>query len=296
MALLKGYVCAADEVWRLQNKKDPDCLLFMKAADEGHYRTRGNTRQGLYAIAPSGQLLASINTNNVGAVARMLEDGLEAWNKLPRAQRYLRPAPTDKIARGADRFPTDGLALKVTVRDLPRPGVAPFKDWRGSAWNVDYAWFNKAEMEQLLPKHVARGVKHSWPQPLIARLMRLHLVDAVRGQTDGYSKEQVEKAELSLVVKGVKRGVAELALSGATRMVAGSRGIEAKLVGSATFDLKRQQFKSFTLVAAGKRWGQTRFNFRNNDTDEAPIGALFALCPDTPQDRVAPAIFWEYGW
>ena len=81
VALVKNFVPVADEVHRLQTVKDPEGLLFQKIAEQGHYAGFGppkhtGTRQGTYAAAPSGILLASINSNDPARMAEMLEKAL----------------------------------------------------------------------------------------------------------------------------------------------------------------------------------------------------------------------------
>ena len=64
LKLAAQFVPAADEVFRMQNLKtgtDPECRLFQKFAELGHYRQPGTTRQGTYCATPSGILLASIS-------------------------------------------------------------------------------------------------------------------------------------------------------------------------------------------------------------------------------------------
>ena len=61
-------------------------------AEQGHYagRTRPtNTRQGIYAAAPSGVLLASVNTRSAERMAAMLEEALAAGRSpFPRAEAF----------------------------------------------------------------------------------------------------------------------------------------------------------------------------------------------------------------
>jgi hypothetical protein len=62
-----------------------------------------------------------------------------------------------------------------------------------------------------------------------------------------------------------------------------------RLLGKATFDMTKERFLTFELVALGTRWGSTQNNSRRGDLDEAPIGLLFTLAGDSPCERVAPA-------
>ena len=73
--LLGSFVTVADEVGRLQRGDDAECRLFQGFCEQGHYGGRTlptRTRQGIYAIAPSGRFLASINATQPDRIAAML--------------------------------------------------------------------------------------------------------------------------------------------------------------------------------------------------------------------------------
>lgn len=316
------FVTVADEVGRLQRGKDPECLFFQGVAEQGHYKGRTtptDTRQGIYAFAPSGAFLASINTRSARDMARMLESALEKWKTLSREERLGAADPraaASAIRRYEALFPEGGLALRVTSRDLPRKdGTEPRsrRDWRAHAWNQDTAWFKKEEARAFLPPGDAMkpGDRHAVPAPLATRIVRAHLVDNVRGQTTTYDQADVVAAELSSVVESVSGGRVTLRLEGKTRAVkkgtwpvAGfedmnepkptERGVETALLGRAEFDLAAGRFAAFELVASGTRWGATQYNGREDDFGPAPIAFVFA--PDEGASAVAPAGHWIYGW
>jgi hypothetical protein len=72
------------------------------------------------------------------------------------------------------------------------------------------------------------------------------------------------------------------------------RGLDAALLGRATFDQGLGRFVAFELVADGERFGGTQYNARGDDLGPTPIGFVFVLAGD--DERVEPASFWEYGW
>src|SRR5262249_44593768 len=157
---------------------DPECTLFQKMAEQGHYGGRPGTRQGTYAAAPSGMLLASINSNDPARIAQMLERALAKWETLSREERLLPDDPQKQHPdprRPERHYPKDGLVLHVFTRDLPRE--TPDTGWRGKAWNQDFAWFTKAEARQFLPAPAQAGQKRDLPASLIQRIARCHLVD-----------------------------------------------------------------------------------------------------------------------
>jgi hypothetical protein len=290
----------------MQNLKtgtDPECRLFQKFAELGHYRTPGATRQGTYCVSPSGVLLASINSNDPRRILDLLEKSLAKWETLSREERLL---PTDprkqlsEIKRPERYYPEHGLVLNVTSRDMPRDeGEVKAKEpkaarasWRETAWNQDFAWFTKAEARQFLPAEPMVGAKQDVPVSVINRIACAHLIDNVRGQTSPFDESQIKKARLTAEVTAVDGNAVTLRFDGETSTaVDGPRqhSLDMRLLGKATFDLTKGRFVGFELVAVGVRAGRTQLNGRRGDTDPTPIGILFTLAGDGPCERIAPA-------
>jgi hypothetical protein len=315
--LVSSFIPAADEVGHLQSGKDPECRLFQKIAEQGHYAGRSrptSTRQGTYATTATGELLASWNNNDPRFVARKLQQALAAWDKRKAEKRDSAGQPgleADKLNR-ADRFyPEGGLVLRVNTRDLPRERPVD-KQW-ANAWNQDFAWFTRDEAHQFLPERAKVGDEHTIPRPLVERLVRLHLLDNVRGQTSPFPANAVEEARLAVKVTAIKDDVASLRVEGTTRAVqrgkwpirgfrdmnqptAQERGLDLKLLGHARYDLKQGRFVDFEVVAIGQRWGGTQYNGRGRDLGSAPFGATLTLAGDARASRVSPEHFWGYGW
>lgn len=265
-----------------------------------------NTKQGIYAVSPSGVFLASTNTIDADPMADMLRKALDKWKTLSKQERLLSEDPSQaKLDRSENRYPKDGLALKVVSRDMPRTGVP--NDWRANAWNIDYAWFRKEEMASMLPKDWSKGASVAWPEALAKRLVRFHLLDNVRGQTDAYEDKDVVEAALKTEVTKVAKGVVTLRFEGSTKASTTSkwpgadpdpqtRGLGTRILGSATYDPQKGRFTAFELVAVGTRWGASRFNFREDDRKVAPIGFVLSMAADKPAERVPPAFIFSYGW
>jgi hypothetical protein len=299
--LAAKFVPAADEVHHLQMGGDPECRLFQKFAEHGHYggRARASTRQGTYAATPSGVFLASINSNDPERVAAMLRRALAKWETLSQAERLLPTDPRTQTAavRRAERYyPADGLVLSVTARDLGREVAETETDWRAKAWNQDYAWFTKAEARQFLPAKPEVGQTHGLPAPVVRRIACAHLVDNVRGQTTPFEDDHVKTARLTAEVTAVAGDAISLKLTGETLTTDGGtpgHGLDTRLLGTATYDVAKERFVAFELVAVGTRWGGTRFNFRRGDLDAAPMGVVFTLAGDSPGERVAPAFYYH---
>ncbi|MCA8952293.1 MAG: hypothetical protein KDE27_22470 [Planctomycetes bacterium] len=302
--LLAKFVTVADEVGRLQRGGDAECDLFRGFCEEGHYGGRTaptNTRQGIYAVAPSGRFLASVNTTDPTRMARMLETALARWAELSPTERGLDRTARERLAgtsRFEDRYPTDGLVLAEYLRDLEPAADTGGDDWRAAAWNEDQVWFTRAEGAALVPPApLAVGARCDVPVRLVRRLARLHLVDSVRGQTPAFGRDDVEVAELTSECVAIDGERVTLRLAGRTR-VRGQRGghdrgVATELTGRAEYDVATGSFTAFELLAVGERWGATQYNERPEATDPTRIGFAFVLAPaDHP--RVAPAFWWQY--
>lgn len=287
---------AADEVYRLQGRDDPECQLFQYVARQGHYASKGGSQQGIYCLAPSGILLASVNATEAAPVAQMMRRALTAWNKLPRERRLLSQDPngwTGRLDRNERYYPVGGLILRQYMRDLPHKLLPT--DWRGKAWNQDIVWFRREEAAQFLPSKFEVGANSLLPSALIRRLARAHLVDAVRGQTRAFTESEIKMAYLKCTITGVKGNRIEVRFDGETRADSGSHGMALKLLGGGAYDLNAQKFLRFELVAAGNRWGGTQYNYRFNEPP-SPIGFAFTLAGDSLSDYLAPQLFGAYGW
>ncbi len=72
--------------------------------------------------------------------------------------------------------------------------------------------------------------------------------------------------------------------------------MRTRLRGLATYDLKKERFVSFELVALGVRTGRTQFNGRRNDPGPTRVGFLFHLAPTGW--RIPPAFVnvYEVAW
>lgn len=298
------FVCAADEVWRLQRGSEADCVFFQKAVNGGKRITDRGTRQGTWVFAPDGTLLGRINTRKIEDVRALLEASLTAFAALPETARRL-PEGVELTPghRWEDSCPADGLVLVRTARDLAPEGLAGA---RPSTWNRDFAWFSRAEIAEAT-RDLGVGDRRAWPL-LARRLARFHLVDNVRGQTIPYADEEVERAHLVATVTARVGNALVLRLEGETLAVAGGpwllgdnlwkptqehpHGIETRLRGRAVLDSDAGRFTSFELVAVGRRFGVTDNNARWREPEASRLAFALTLAP--PEPRVAPTFVALY--
>ena len=296
--LAAEFVVVADACDRMQKEfcKDEDALLFQKFAKQRTIKNgnRGGA-QGHYAVTPSGELLAASSSANYEVLVEMMKQGLAKWKTLPREKRLLAEAPDPKAAekwrQKENLYPDDGLILRVVARDQKR------ERWPDS--NLDYAWFRKGEARAMLPDKPKKGAKHNVPDELVERLARFHLLDNVHALNyTFFPKEAIKNALLTSTVLQIEGDLVSLSFEGETRasLVSPKKiGYEPKLLGRAAFNLKKQKFVSFELVAVGLRWGLGNCNRRHNPTP-ALMGIVFTLAGDSQAERLPPAFISRYGW
>lgn len=298
--MTKKFVVSTDEVWRLQRGDDPDCVFFQAMAEQGHYGGRpGASRQGIYVCSPGGKFLASVNSTDPQRVLQMLQRGLQRWNELPLGDRNLVDSTqVQPRHRWEDSFPQDGLVLTMFTRDLPPSGDVTQS--RASKWNQDPVWFSHAEARQWLPAVMEQGKEYPLPNALAMRLIRLHLVDMVKGQSQTFSKNEIQKSRVRLKISELTKDHAKVSIAGETYAEStresrrtSRHGVQTQLRGTAVFDLGTRQFTKFDLVAIGTRWGHTRFNGRRRDSEQSYVGFVFTLAdPGIPP--IAPAFIAQY--
>lgn len=306
---MAAFIPVADNCSRTQNRQDAVGQFFNKVAEQGHYggRTKPtNTRQGSYACSAAGDLLDSVNTRDAARMCQMMRKALERWQQTVPPATPLPPPQTPATATSA--YPSNGLVLKLYVRDLPRP-----EGETDPRHNIDYVWFTKEEAASLLPLDLHLQQLYSIPQHLTRRLARFHFVDRARGESPHWNAEEVKQASLTLTLEHLDDRLARFDLGGtinntappsmATNPFSGQqvdmeRGIALTLQGSALYNRRQESFERFDLLATGTCWGATPYNARFDDLQPTPIGfalerAGTSLIEQTPPQALGANYFSE---
>lgn len=267
-------------------------------ANNGHYGhlAKGKSRQGTYVFTADGEFLSSINSLSADRVLDTIKDGLKKWEEIPEAQRAPKEVAVELKPkhRWEDSYPKDGLVFTVYSRDLP-PNATPSAQ-RRPTWNRDSAWFSKEESQKLIPENLKSGQTFDFPKFFVSRLVKLHFVDAVKGQTEAFNESEIKGSSIRGKVTGQTKDKLTIEINGNTRgdsQRGWKYGVESKLKGFVEYDIAQKKFSRFDLVALGQRWGRTRFNGRRNETKPSPIGFSFEITkPD--EAIVVPGIMWSY--
>jgi hypothetical protein len=307
------FVPVAENCSPLQSQRDAKGEFFRLVAEQGHYAGRTyptSTRQGYYTFTADGRVLGAMNSRDAERMVDLMQTALRRWSMLEDgafpALGSAAEAVPDYVPARPDRFPADGLVLRLAARDLPREQDTRKEDWRKHAWNLDYAWFSAGEASALVPEPVV-GAKRQAPWEVLRRLARFHLRDFVRGEPSAWPEEAFREGKLEAVVTSVRGDHVQLALRGAIRLQHEARwarpedgeerryncGFEPALAGEATWDRAQGRFTAFALVAAGPRYGTNQYNNRADDLGPAPLGVAFTLAGSAPRDRTPPHQIWH---
>lgn len=262
--------------------------------------------QGLYIITPSGQLIAGTTEHsNPTLVLAEMRKGLEAYRRLPKSERLLDRVPspkTDKIEVEADTAepPEGGLILRMVTRGLAESGIDRDDTRHRFFYKLDRVWLTREQARSLVPSPATVGPRKPIGRPALAIITRLHLGVFVQ-PNPAWNAEDVQSAELTSEVTAVRGDVVELRLQGSARYAANSqynqRRYDPTLLGRATYNTRRQQFESFTLVALGTHMvgnaGEDQRVF-GRGPQSIPLGALFTLNGTNVNDQIPPEHLDQY--
>ena len=304
IAATRDFVCAVDEVWRLQRGTDAESKHFQQMANQGHYGGGGGTRQGIYVLTADGTFLASSNHLSADKALSTFAAGLEAWKRTTKAQRTLPADWTLPRKRWEDSLPPDALILRSWNADLGEGA-------QRERLNRDHVWFTREEARGWLPAKPAQGDEHVVSQGITERLARFHLVDNVRGQTLPFAPQDVTGSRIVTHVTAVRDDEVAFTIHGETRAKTDGtwlmgdndwkptekfpRAVTTRIVGRGTFLRNKGTFSRLEFVAVGERTGRTNLNGRpKGDVGPAAIGWVFELVPQKPTTRIAPAFVDVY--
>src|SRR4051812_39733360 len=128
--------------------------------------------QGMYIITPSGKLIAGGNRSlDVEATLNDMRKGLDAYAKLPRADRLLSRAPDPKKdrmfpERDRPQPPVHGLVLRVVGRGFEE-NIAEGCQLAPKYYSIDRLWYTREEAMQFLPEILKPGEKKRITGPVL---------------------------------------------------------------------------------------------------------------------------------
>lgn len=305
--LLKDkFIPVVGDDWYQRRRKDDVGRFFRSVVDQtwkaGNWEAQGgggDNRQGIYCFTASGRMLTEMK--NVGSMPRELEavlrGALRGWNALPEEAR--RPGaiaiPDPSLDPAFHRpVPAGALVLREYQRGLKRDaaGALSVHDFTFNDTPVwaqrDRVWVLDAEWKAMLPSTPAAGDVVDVPPALVRRLVRYHVVEALRGEPGKWSSKQIREAVFKLTVASATETDLRMHLQGSVKLGGEKVGLEGTLAGVLVVDRARKAFTRFDLALVADAWGA--LNPHNGVSREGrnPVGFWFELGAGADVDRVPP--------
>ena len=275
----------ADECWDLRPpdwfnrewlKTPKSTKLFEKYlgnAPDGLVPEKPATSQGTYSMTAEGDYLA-------GAFARvnrkqtivLLEKALGEFQKRGEA---MKPVPENKLPFYMGEEPRKGwLKLQLGYRDLPRGENRLVQaKWMERPVNLG---FLDLKPEEVASFRVGEGENKTLPESLVKKISQQALKDSARGQCN-VVKKSFQGGEWTVREISREGDKQLLELRGKSRLEGKGRTFEPAVFGRLEYDLGKERFTRFDVVAVGQRRGAAKHNFRDQDRDAAPLGVAIRL-------------------
>ncbi|MGB0685190.1 MAG: hypothetical protein ACPGQD_03250 [Planctomycetota bacterium] len=306
--VMEKLIPVADDLRRVARAEDPEGRFVQALLAQVEDASDGVV---LIAAADGSVLASCTQAVDTATLLATLREGLAAYESLdPATRRTLPEGGVASAGRIEGRFPVDGLAFEVFLRDLPpavgEGEVAPGPDHPASpTWSRDYLWFSREEMTRFLPDPSSSRLSSSGPIPdeLAARLAGLALHDHLHGSGTPVPPEAIQGASLRLRTQASTRTHRHYLIEGEVSWQVGegeaAYGMEIKLMGKAQWAKEAGEFSLMEIVGEGWRHGEEPGSGRaGNDPGHALGFALRRVLSVDGWHRVPPAAFDQYpvGW
>jgi hypothetical protein len=223
----------------------------------------GNTAQGLYIVGADGKLYGWINNHHVDVVHKFLEKGLVSFRTDPSASVQITESQINEKFSNAPAPTTSVVRIFSRIRPVPSGS-----DELNNGVGRDHLWILENEVQQIGESSHDDGRPFALPSRLVARLVRYHLIDNVRGEPDMWKGNEVKQSNFSARYLGSNSSGKTYELHGEFSQTKNDnkRGSKGTLYGR--FEIAKEQTKmtNFRAYAQMTAWGESRF------TPGAPIG------------------------
>ena len=298
------FIPVAENCSPLQRQKDAKGDFFRLVAEQGHYAGRTyptGTRQGYYALTADGTVLAA-NSRDPQRMTELLQTALQRWR--PAHGRWRSGAqgqmPAAYEPANPDRYPADGLVLRLTARDLPARRTPA----RTTGARTPGTWTTPGSRGRRLRDRSGRAGRGEGEAggagAVLRRLARFHLRDFVRGEPSVWPAEALREGSLGGGCRRVRAAGPATALrcgaSGVGGALGASRepgaaqlgyGVRREAGGEAEWDAGAGRFTRFDLLASGPA-GAPISTTTARTTWDRPPGDRVPAAGSEPRDRTPP--------
>lgn len=153
----------------------------------------GDTTQGFYVVGADGKLYGWFNAHHVPYTLHSIKSALEAYRRDPLARVEISQKEISSPYSNSPDSTTSVVRTFTRIRPLPA-GC----DDLNNAIGRDHLWIYADDVQAI--EAASRNNKDksfSLPKNLVARLVRFHLIDNVRGEPDDWESEDVKQANFT---------------------------------------------------------------------------------------------------
>jgi hypothetical protein len=189
----------------------------------------------------------------------------------------------------------DGIIPKDRLEHIRR-GIAD----RISEAQPDFFWLTEAEWKSLVPANPKKGDQFAVPEALTKRIFGSRLDPNQLIGEPHYAP--VRSGELTLTVEDISSSSVRLRIAGSallrvdfeTAQKTGQEGEEARLVGFLDYDLQKNIFTRFDIVAVGDTYGLLSPGLGHllySRPGRSPYGVVFELVSGTGGTSIPPGYY-----
>jgi hypothetical protein len=183
---------ALDQAYQ-RRQKDAEGDFYRRIAGQGPRKDFNGTTQGFYIATASGRLLHFNNNRDPEKLERLMREKLAEFESGEEAAAEVAAVSAGQPdGRWNIRPPEGGLVVRVRAKVLG--GYEPTEDqWKAifqSAVSRDNLWITADEHRAL--------VRGEFPESLVRRIARFHLVDNTRGEPPMWETEEIKTAAVTL--------------------------------------------------------------------------------------------------
>ncbi len=271
------------------NTNDPVLKQQMKPNGD-----EGNTTQGLYIVSAGGQVLgfnnahpAHYNNYDIGMIRKFIDQGLKNFRSTSRTHEYV----DRSLVSTSKSFTSDSTSV---VNVFTRISPAPEKcDSLNRGIGRDHLWILPAEVESIVSPAHDDGAPFALPPSMVARIVRFHLVDNVRGEPDMWIKGQVTNVTFHAKLISGTRTAKTYSFQGGFKLANSSRerGFEGSINGVFEVPTGQTQLSRFRALAKGQAWGRSRFT-PGEPTGKFPLVIAMVEATDDVSRVVPPQAYY----
>lgn len=263
----------------------------MPDPDLKHQRAEGeDTIQGFYIMAADGTSYGWLNDNDANEVSSFMDRALPQFQN--RHAQNIQISDALMKEKWSQTPPPGTAVVRVFSRIRPLPQGAHDSN---NAVGRDHLWIYPSEIDAMI-EGAEQGGAVELPQTLVARMVRFHLLDNVRGEPDMWKGDEIRQADFTAGARQIGSNRLAVSFAGTFNQETQNkkRGFQGHIKGELEIDKASKQVVRFRAYGEGKAWGVSRFT-PNAPRGQFPLVIAMIETNDAISKVVPPeAIYYDY--